>query len=657
MSATTRFGSYLLFKKLSEDTLGETYRAGLLAGSQVSDIVLLRVFGRPGTDAGKLAQVFEESRPKDHDTTGLGVSYALETGQVGGLAYATYEYVPGRDLATLYTEANSGFESLSEDHSILIVERVAKGLSLLQTSIPEEVIHGFVVPQLIWVSNEGEARLFGFEAGHHLAAMAAAGHLGPEITPFLSPEVLSGAKPGPADDVYSLGATLWFLLLGSAPSAAAGPYEAQLQNARLEASGEAVPAGLVRLLQRSLAPASERIASAEGWHRELIGWMAESSSSATTFDLAFFLHEIFRDEIRREASEIGEEKELDLQKPEPTPAPASTETSSAPTPAAAQPPPPDTGAIPTEAETSSGSKAGPMLIAAAVLIAIAVGAVYWFMLRPAPPPPPETTVAETPPPPTAPPPPAFDLAAAEEALQTLMDERRAEMDERLQEEYSNPIEELQRQIAEARKEPENPPPSPPPTFDTSTGTAADAQAAEPAGGETREPEAETSSPPSPSTPPPPAATPPPPAATPPPPAAPPPTPQDTDTTAGETETAERDPQPPPPPARATPPPPAEAAPPPPPEPVVTIPPRMRRRAEPKYPEIAKRAGRQGTVVLRVLVGKDGKPLKVEPISPPRKDLGLSDAAVQAALNSRYEPARRGDEPIEMWTTLTYTFKL
>ena len=44
MNIPEEFGKYLLLKKLSEDPLGETFRAGRVGKEGMEQIVLLRVF-------------------------------------------------------------------------------------------------------------------------------------------------------------------------------------------------------------------------------------------------------------------------------------------------------------------------------------------------------------------------------------------------------------------------------------------------------------------------------------------------------------------------------------------------------------------------------------------------------------------------------------
>ena len=56
MNIPEEFGKYLLLKKLSEDPLGETFRAGRVGKEGMEQIVLLRVFNGKGVDGERLWQ-------------------------------------------------------------------------------------------------------------------------------------------------------------------------------------------------------------------------------------------------------------------------------------------------------------------------------------------------------------------------------------------------------------------------------------------------------------------------------------------------------------------------------------------------------------------------------------------------------------------------
>lgn len=77
----------------------------------------------------------------------------------------------------------------------------------------------------------------------------------------------------------------------------------------------------------------------------------------------------------------------------------------------------------------------------------------------------------------------------------------------------------------------------------------------------------------------------------------------------------------------------------------------------KYPDIAKRAGAEARVTLRVLVGKNGKPKKtvIASESQPMFD----KAAIDAVMDPRtiMTPAIQNGQAVEMWITVPIVFKL
>jgi periplasmic protein TonB len=77
---------------------------------------------------------------------------------------------------------------------------------------------------------------------------------------------------------------------------------------------------------------------------------------------------------------------------------------------------------------------------------------------------------------------------------------------------------------------------------------------------------------------------------------------------------------------------------------------------PAYPAVARRAGQQGKVVLRVLVNASGSPDSVEIRSSSGFDR-LDDAALDAVRRWRFVPARQGDTPVAAWVLVPLTFTL
>jgi len=81
-----------------------------------------------------------------------------------------------------------------------------------------------------------------------------------------------------------------------------------------------------------------------------------------------------------------------------------------------------------------------------------------------------------------------------------------------------------------------------------------------------------------------------------------------------------------------------------------------RNPAPRYPLAARRAGEQGTVTLKVLVGSDGLPRRVT-IDKTSGSARLDTAALDAVKQWRFVPARRGATPIDSWVLVPVVFRL
>lgn len=73
----------------------------------------------------------------------------------------------------------------------------------------------------------------------------------------------------------------------------------------------------------------------------------------------------------------------------------------------------------------------------------------------------------------------------------------------------------------------------------------------------------------------------------------------------------------------------------------------------EYPDIAKRANIQGKVLVRVLVGKNGIPVKCS-IQSSDSDL-LEPAATKAIMKSVFTPALQNSQPVTCWVSIPVIF--
>jgi protein TonB len=82
--------------------------------------------------------------------------------------------------------------------------------------------------------------------------------------------------------------------------------------------------------------------------------------------------------------------------------------------------------------------------------------------------------------------------------------------------------------------------------------------------------------------------------------------------------------------------------------------RLVHDAQPAYPDVARQAGVEGTVRLRIVVGKDGGVQEIRPLAGP---LVLVNAAIAAVKEWRYKPLILDGEAQPVVTTVIIEFRL
>lgn len=84
-------------------------------------------------------------------------------------------------------------------------------------------------------------------------------------------------------------------------------------------------------------------------------------------------------------------------------------------------------------------------------------------------------------------------------------------------------------------------------------------------------------------------------------------------------------------------------------------PDLQRRVE--YPEMARRAGVEGRVSIKVLIGKDGKPKPGRTIVEETASELFNPAAVKAIMAQVFPPATQNGQPVEVWVVIPIVFRL
>jgi TonB family protein len=637
MNIPEEFGKYLLLKKLTEDPLGETFRAGRAGKDGIEQVVLLRVFNGKGMDGERLWQKVADRGPIQQALRSPNIGSGVDLGKVRSFPYVAYDYISGKNLATLFAQAQRQMSPIPTDHALLITERISLALAAAyETRVQDErVMHGFVAPHLVMISNEGEARLLGFEVAPGLRALTASGWTDPVLRPYLAPEALDGGPIAKVDDVWSLGAILYEVLTGERlPVAGPEGHGALIDAALLPNEGTPLPPAIVGLLKKSLAPRDQRIADPVTWHKSLSKLMIDGQYSPTTFNLAFFMHSLFRDEIERESNEVEAEKKLALTQRAVAPAPAP-----APVMAPAADLRESTGVrektlagVHVPADKPSSNKGLVMGLAAAVVVA-AVGGGAWFMLRSKPPeqqqvvvpavqPNPMTQAAAMPVQPAAPAGPSREELEAQ--IKSMMESQSQQMEAKFKTEYEQRLKQLQQQLDSKQREEQQR------AAQAKQAPAPAIQAPEPEPAPVERPAVKLPEPePAPVVTAPVQATPEPEPARPQAVPTPTPTPAPRQIQFGDLVQ--------------------------PGTPGVTTP-KLKGRLDPRYPAAAQRLNKAAQVDIKVLVDENGRVLEAQR-SGPKAGLGFDESALEAARRANFTAGTtREGVRVKMWTTIRVSFQ-
>lgn len=372
-----QFGPYILFKKLESDSLGDLWRAGRIDGTAIgATVALRRLTGGNRQAMAANAQAVSELLPQLS-----GTSFARDqvVGVLEGVPYIAYGYAGGRSLRHIIDRARGGNgvppNPLPIDQAIVIAEKIALSLATtaeLRDGSGTRLSHGALIPQFIWITDDGEIRVAGQQLGSGLMASLGDAKISADIARYFAPESRGGtaAKNG---DVYSMGAILFLLVTGQEPpdAATASAFGAAVRAAKTM-TGAAVPDDIRVILDKSFNLDPSMRYGSIGDMKQAVSALAHGGKySATTFNLAFYLSNLLKKEMEGEALDRDKESKVNV-------APY-LETPKAAAPARVDPPV-DNAPMFAGFEQEKKSRA-PLAIAAIAVLAIGGGIGAYMMLQ------------------------------------------------------------------------------------------------------------------------------------------------------------------------------------------------------------------------------------------------------------------------------------
>jgi len=301
-----RYGRFVLQFEDARTSAGSFFRAVQLGPSGYERHVQLF---RSELLAPDVAQALADGLKNGLQVQHAQVVRGFEAGRLDKTAFAAYEMFEGRSVGALMERSQAEGHPFAADHALLIASKAAAALEAAQG---RKQTHGFLVPEFIHVSHDGEVSVRGF--GLSPRVLRDANCVGVREAGFLAPEVEGASPLDIRADVFSLGAQLFEMLTG----VALPRTESTLKNidaARIPSpgtDGTPVPKPLATLLAQALAEdPARRFKDATAFKKAVDTLLFSGDYSPTTFNLAFFMHTLFRDEGDDDAARIKAEKGAD----------------------------------------------------------------------------------------------------------------------------------------------------------------------------------------------------------------------------------------------------------------------------------------------------------------------------------------------------------
>ncbi|MBN2385338.1 protein kinase [bacterium] len=300
------FGKYTIMEKIAIGGMAEIFKARQRGVEGFEKLVALKRILPHLSDNKEFVRMLVDEGKIAAQLTHQNIAQIYELGEQQGYYYIAMEYVLGKDLKTLMTQARHCHLPLSQEQAALIISKLCCGLDYAhrQKDINGRdlhIVHRDISPQNVLISYEGEVKIIDFGIAkaaakdHHTRAGALKGKI-----LYMSPEQAWGKNIDKRSDIFSLGTLLYEMLTQQRLFLA--PTEIQILQKVREAQivpprqiDEQIPLELEHIVLKALARnPDQRYQTAGEMQRELDTILFTRERKQGDFDLAAYMARLFQ---------------------------------------------------------------------------------------------------------------------------------------------------------------------------------------------------------------------------------------------------------------------------------------------------------------------------------------------------------------------------
>lgn len=316
------FGQYRLLEKVAIGGMAELFKAKQMGLEGFQRIVAVkRILPHLATNSDFVTMFIDEAKlaaQLNHPN----IVHIYDLGKTDESYFIAMEYVEGRDLRSIMKESEPLGKTIPLSAAVYIAKKICSALHYAHTAKDSDgkqmkLVHRDVSPQNILISSSGEVKLvdFGIAKAASKASHTQSGALKGKLL-YMSPEQAWGKTLDGRSDIFSIGTVLFEMLTSkklfygdSEMSILERVREAKLPD--FEQYREIIPLQLEKIIRKALEKdPDKRYRDARNLETDLDKFVRNMGITATTYDVVFFLNEIFPNIYTKDKLEtLAREKE------------------------------------------------------------------------------------------------------------------------------------------------------------------------------------------------------------------------------------------------------------------------------------------------------------------------------------------------------------
>ncbi|HEY1416649.1 MAG TPA: protein kinase, partial [Myxococcaceae bacterium] len=312
------FGRYLLLDRINIGGMAEVWRGKVFGAGGFERLVAIKRILPNIAEDEEFISMFQDEAKISVQLTHANICQIYELNRIGPSLYIAMEYVPGKDLRSIFERARKKGEPPPVPLVCYVIGKLCEGLDYAHRKKDQHgrdlnVVHRDVSPQNVLISFEGEVKVidFGIAKAAGKVTKTQAGILKGKFG-YMSPEQIRGLPLDRRSDVFAIGVCLYELLTGERLFVGESDFQVLEKVRKAEALppstyNRKIPEALERIVLKALAKdPGDRFQYASELADELQRFLITSDSIFSRKDLMQYMKSTFAEEVERERARMAE---------------------------------------------------------------------------------------------------------------------------------------------------------------------------------------------------------------------------------------------------------------------------------------------------------------------------------------------------------------